>query len=222
MSMIPQTSAMYSSTLQDELAEYDGGEAFMKRIDRILPQVEDATLMRLESKLENMKLPEGMKRETELKLWVLSQKLSEVLKNKAQSQTLSDAEVKKVEADILAMQQSFLRELEASMSQLISEIATSVGTREQGSMSGEFFYSIPYFWEITMEVSLEEYTADTESLDRVRLQGDIAFSLEMEQESVKSSMEIDLIVDGSDIYILVQDLSLEGEVNQCFEIQSKS
>lgn len=208
ISLIPQTNALYSYTLEDELTEYDGGVKFINRIDTILPKVESTTLLQLESKLKSMKMPEDMERETELKLKVLTQKLSEVLQTKALNQDLTDGEVKKVESDILKMQQNILSDIETSLWKLISEITTSIWTREQGSLSWTLYYNIPYFGKLNVEVSLSEYTADTENLEKMRLKWDIKFWFDMWEETLKSTMSFDLIIDKNDIYILVKNIQL--------------
>ncbi|MCH8518771.1 hypothetical protein LAT59_03355 [Candidatus Gracilibacteria bacterium] len=210
LSLVPQGNAIYTYTLHDELASYDGGNAFIERVEEILPRVQSSQLIQLETRIEDMILPDDVERYTELKLHFLYQEIGKTLHNNIRTQSLPQVEIQKIEADILTMQQSFLSELENNLSQLLAEITASIGTREIGTMSGELYYNIPFFGELNMEVSLNEYIADTENLDIARVRGDVNFSFHMGEEKIESSMKVDLIVQGNDIYILLQDITLDG------------
>jgi hypothetical protein len=207
---MPQMQAMEAWTLRSELSHHDGGSAFIERVERVLPEVRSSSLMKLESRLWDLWDIRAMEELQMMKITFLHQEIIQELQARAWNMNLNSDEVQAIESEILSMQRDFLREFEASFKEFMTQVADSIGTREIWNLEGELFYSIPFFGELEMKMSLSDYIADTESLVSSRVRGDVAFSLDMFGEKIESSMMLDIIVRDANIYLLVKDISLSG------------
>ena len=211
LGLLPSVQAIEPWTLRSELSYHEGGNEFISRVETILPEVRATSLMWLETKLSSLENLWSMEELQTMKIRYLSSEIKKELQHRSQDNSLSASEVQDIESEILALQKDFLSELENGFWELMSQVTESIGTREIWNLEGNFYYSLPFFGELEMNISLSDYIADTESLTSSRIRADIGFSLNMFDEKIQSSMNMDLITKENNIYLLVQNLEVLSE-----------
>lgn len=208
--LTPTSQAMETWTLRDDMMHYEGWEAFVERIDTLLPNISWEVLMRLEQRLHSISWQSEMDEASSMKLLYLWEQTRAALHRQAGSTEIPEGEKNRIEAEVLSAQKSFLLETEKNIGLFMKEISASIGSREIGDMSWSFYYDIPFFGALDMNFDMKEYIADTESLENVRLRGNFLISFTFASETISSSFDLDLIVRGDDVYMLIENLNIEG------------
>lgn len=210
MGLTPTSQAMEEWTLRDDIMYYEWGEEFVTRIDTLLADVPSELLMRLEERVQGITWLSEMDNMDVMKLLYLSNQTRNTLREQASKNNITENEKEEIEAEILLMQKGFLAEMEKNINLFMTEVASSIGSREMGDMSWSFSYNIPFFGNLEMSFDMKEYIADTESLEDMRLRGAFEIMFTIGEEIIESRFELDFIVTGNDIYILIDNLDVVG------------